>query len=549
MKKMLFVPICFILMNRLEAQSNEGARRLLYYERYDSAARMLQYLTQADPNNAEAWWLMTRACLHKGQVKEIRDKLLSLPAGNINAPFVSCAYGQVMLRDNKKDSAGIYFNKALTETKQKDPAILLAIAEAEVEEPNGDPSYALDLIGMALKKDKHNPRLYVASGNAYRRLQNGTESYKAYQDAISQDAKYVEASYKLGKIFITQENPDMYLKYFTDAVMADSLYAPAWYELYYYYYFRDVNKAMDCLQHYISATDKCPRNEYLLTDLLYASKKYREAIDHARLLIGPQGNTPEPRMYKLIAYSYKELNDTIHALQYMRNYFSNQNDTGFVTKDYETMGDIFERLSDRKDSAAFFYVKAEASEKDSTKKRAYYKKLADIYKQLKNYPDQAIWLGRYYEGNPRASNLDLFNWGLADYMAKDYKMADSVFGMYENKYPEQNFGYYWRARSNAAIDTAMQGGLAIPHYLKFIELTAKDTANALNRRHLIESYGYIAAYKANTEKNYQEAVSYFEKLLTLDPANSDARKYVDILKKNMEKSAGKNETSKTTKQG
>jgi tetratricopeptide (TPR) repeat protein len=221
------------------------------------------------------------------------------------------------------------------------------------------------------------------------------------------------------------------------------------------------------------------------------------------------------------------------ALQYMQQYFSKQTDSGFVTKDFETMGDIYDKLAGKQDSAARYYTLACSMEKDSTLRIPYYKKLCDIYKAEKNYPEQANWLGKYYQHNARATNLDLFNWGLANYMAQDYKMADSVFGMYESKYPEQSFGYYWRARSNAAIDTSMLTGIAIPHYTKFVEMTEKDTANAVNRRHLIESYGYLAAYKANTEKNYAEAIAWFEKLLSLDPGNKDAQRYIDILKKNM----------------
>jgi len=123
---------------------------------------------------------------------------------------------------------------------------------------------------------------------------------------------------------------------------------------------------------------------------------------------------------------------------------------------------------------------------------------------------------------------------------------DSVFGMYETQYPDQCFGYYWRARSDAAIDTSMSTGMAVPHYLRIIEIDGKDTANKTNKKHLIESYGYIAAYRANTQKDYPGAIDYFEKLLELDPGNTDARKYVAILKKSQSKAESKAATAATT---
>lgn len=85
----------------------------------------------------------------------------------------------------------------------------------------------------------------------------------------------------------------------------------------------------------------------------------------------------------------------------------------------------------------------------------------------------------------------------------------------------------------------MTTGLAIPHYLKLIEIAAKDSAEKTNRKHLIEAYGYIAAYKANTEKDYTGSINYFEKLLALDPGNQDAQRYISILQKNQSKAAAK----------
>ncbi|HEY4065063.1 MAG TPA: tetratricopeptide repeat protein [Puia sp.] len=541
MKKMLFVAVLFFMMGGPRAQSIADARKMLYYERYDGAAHSLQSLLRTDPNNAEAWWLLTRVYLHDGKAQVLHDSLSRMPAAIAQQPFALCAYGQMFLAEHKKDSAAAYFTKALTITKEKDPLILLAIARAQQIADSTEAQYAVQLLTKAIKRDKRNPELYVALGNAYRKLQDGTGSYKAYQDALAQDSKYVDALYKLGKIFVSQNNAEMYLKYFNDAVAADPSYAPAWYELYYHYYFRDVNKAMDCLNHYIASADPGIRNDYLVTDLLYSSRKYDSAIDHARRLIDQQGKTSEPRLYKLIAYSYKELHDSVQALGYMKQYFSQQCDTGFVMKDYETMGEIYDEMN-QPDSSVRYYVKAGNMEKDSLKRVAYCKKLAELYKKQKDYGNQALWLGKYYEGSPKATNLDLFNWGLAWYMAKEYPLADSIFGIYETKYPEQDFGYYWRARSDAAIDTAMATGMAIPQYMKLIEIDGKDSTNKTNRKHLIESYGYIAAYKANTQKDYTGAIDYFEKLLALDPANGDAQKYVAILKKNMSRMAAKSGT-------
>jgi tetratricopeptide (TPR) repeat protein len=133
-------------------------------------------------------------------------------------------------------------------------------------------------------------------------------------------------------------------------------------------------------------------------------------------------------------------------------------------------------------------------------------------------------VGKYYALNNDVSNVDLFNWSIAHYLSGQYLKSDSVFAVYTEKYPAQDFGYYWRARSNAA-------GTCGAHYIKVIEIDQQDTTNATNRKHMIEAYGYLAACEASHEKNYGAAIDYFEKLLMLDPNNNGARKYLNILKR------------------
>ncbi len=66
------------------------------------------------------------------------------------------------------------------------------------------------------------------------------------------------------------------------AIAADSLYAPAYYELYYHYYYRDLPEAMSYFLKYQRHSDPSDDNEYQLTDLLYLSKNYEPAIEKAK---------------------------------------------------------------------------------------------------------------------------------------------------------------------------------------------------------------------------------------------------------------------------
>jgi tetratricopeptide (TPR) repeat protein len=449
-------------------------------------------------------------------------------------PWYLVAYGSLLLNENKRDSAVIYFEKALDETKRKNADILAAVADAHINSANGESAYAIELLQAAMKRDKKNGQLHVLMGNAYRKQHNGTEAYKAYQEALGKNGGHAEANYQLGNIFLTQKNASMYLEFFNKAIEADKEFAPAYYALYQHYLYTEPAKAMEFFNQYNSRADKDVRNKYSYTDLLYLTKKYNEAITLAKELISSEGNNVQARLYKLIAYSYQDLSDTATAIDYMAQYFQNEVDSNIIEKDYQTMAGLY--ISNKKpDSAIAYYQKALGSTTDSAQTYQYYKTLAKVSKSMADTKSEAHWLGKFYMGNDYVSNIDLFNWGLASYKAGDYVQADSVFGKYATKYPEQGHGYYWRARSNAAIDTAMTEGLAIQHYQKLIEVI-KDEPSEAEKKWLVQAYGYLAAYETNTEKDYSEAISYFEELLKMDPENKDAKEYIGMLEKRLETS-------------
>ena len=88
--------------------------------------------------------------------------------------------------------------------------------------------------------------------------------------------------------------------------------------------------------------------------------------------------------------------------------------------------------------------------------------LADLQKEMGNREREAVWRENIYLNKEHPSNLHIYNWGLALYGDENYQKADSVFAIYEDKYPEQIYGYLWSAGSNALLDTTMEKGLAVP---------------------------------------------------------------------------------------
>jgi hypothetical protein len=274
----------------------------------------------------------------------------------------------------------------------------------------------------------------------------------------------------------------------------------------------------------------------MIADLDYISKQYKDAIAKANFILDRDKDSTQPRIYKLIAYSYEGLGDSAQALQYINQYFDKQDTAGYVAKDFELKARLLDRVQHDEEAAAQWYEKAYAAETKEDTKQDYAKMIALLYKNAGDRLKEAEWRGTYYNSAKNPTNLDLYNWGLALYAGQAYQQADSIFAQYEEKYPDQVYGYLWRAMCNALIDSTMELGLAVPHYEKLIEVASKDSV--ANKSNLIKAYGYIGAYKANVEKNYPESVAYFNKILELDPGNADATRYVTILQKWIDEGKG-----------
>ncbi len=118
---------------------------------------------------------------------------------------------------------------------------------------------------------------------------------------------------------------------------------------------------------------------------------------------------------------------------------------------------------------------------------------------------------------------------MALYSAENYLKADSVFAIYTDKYPGELHGYLWRARCNALIDTTMEKGLAVPHYIKLAEVASKDKEK--NKTVLSRAYQYLGAYEANITKDFTVSLTYYDKILVLNPDDSDASRNIDLLSK------------------
>ncbi|MDR3715744.1 MAG: tetratricopeptide repeat protein [Puia sp.] len=539
----LLVAVVF-LGNVVSAQTLEQGKKFLYYQRYASAKDALTKVVAANPNNIEAIYWLGQTLLVMKDSAGATDVYQKAITSNGTAPLLLAGMGEIELREGKNADARAHFDQAINLTKGKDVNVLNAVALANVDAKAGDPAYAIEKLNQATQvKNFKSPETYIIMGDAYRKQIDGGGAVTSYQKALTVDPQYAQAKYKIGLIYLTQNNKEYFLPAFEDALQLDPNYAPAYYALYQYWFYRDINKAKDYYNKYLAVADQSASNDYDRASIKFASHDNDGAIADSKAALSTLGDKADPRYYKLIAYSYDAKGDSVNAKSYLDQYFAKQKPEDFLPMDYAFLGSLQAKIPGS-DSTAAFKSYQTAIDKDTAldDKTKLLKEASDLAKKVKNKTYAALFAGETYSLNKNPTNTDLYNWGQANYQAGNYKTADSIFcGVYIPKYPNEIFGYLWCARSKRAQDDSVNSaGLAIEAYAKLSEVARAldSTAKVANgpdsikyRAQAREGYFILASYYNDVKKDKPTAIYYLEQVIAVDPNNAVAPKYIEILKK------------------
>lgn len=534
MKRSLSVAfLAVVFVQQVLAQSLDEGKKFLYYERFNSAKDVFTKLIAANPKNEEAIYWLGQAYIGLEDDAMAKQTYQTALLANPTSPILMAGMGHIELLENKTADARNHFDMAVNNSKSKDINVLIAAGRANAYTKAGDGNYAVTILQKATTlKGFKDANVLILLGDAFRKLINGGEAVLAYKNALVLNPGLAAAKYKEGQIYESQKNKEYFLPAYEDAVKMDPNYGPALYSLYFYWYFRDVAKAEEYLNKYIAVIDPDPQNDYYRIDLKYASGQFAEAIAKSDEMINKVGaNVVKPRIYKLKAYSYYKMGDFANAKLSIDEYFKKVHDHDIVPKDYEILGDIIAATAGSETQAYSYYEKAMDADTLEENKASYLQKAVDLAKKQKDKKATAYWLNKQYNTKKSPSNVDLYNLGRAYFDAgsdgdfSNYTKADSIFNVYTVKYPDQAFGYYWRARSNWSIDTSMVNGMANPHFEKFIEVATTSKDSISFRPQVKIAYKYFIGYNIFVKKDYKVAIDFCDKILAIDPSDREATEY------------------------
>lgn len=508
-----------------------------YAERYQSAITTFQKILAANPNNIEATYWLGQALIANKDTTGAASLYQKALASTNNAPLLLVGLGHVELLQGKTADARQKFETAINAThkrKGNNPDILDAIGRANVDAYSeatkyGDLNYAVAKLTEAGQLQPNNPDIFLNLGNAYRKLHDGSNAVQAYRKA----GNFAPALYRIAMLFKTQitsmaSDWSIVLDNLNSAIAADPKFAPAYEQLYDYYlrYKRDFATAEQYANKYVSNSDPSVENDYLKAQTAFVQNKFDEAINIGKNIIAKTNNNPNPRVYRLLAYSYLGSKDTTTACQYSTEFFTKEIEEKIIGQDYllhaEACGKGNPDLIGQ-DVMKAVQMDSSLPRQISMLNEAIENARANNQKIL----EAQLRLISYQLRGDKASKAELFQIGLPYYLGGNYQKADTFFRAYAAAFPDSIYGYYWSALALSRIDTSMTEGLAVPQFEKALQIAETDTVRYKSQG--LQAASTLAAYYNNIKADKANAILYLQKGLMFDPTNTNLQNFLHLL--------------------
>ena len=536
----------------MNAQDINQAAKAVDAEKYDSAKTILKSILHSNANDGRAAYLLGREYLREEKVDSAKiyfDK--GLAAGKDNK-MNYIGLGQIALNNNNAAAAMTNFDQATQKMKRKDTEELVYVARAYMDADKPNYNKAIEVLNKAKLANPEDAQVYLAFGDAYFGLSNQNEAYSNYRNAFRLDSKLLRAKMQLGVLLKGAKAYSEAIKSFNEVIAIDQNYGPVYRELaetYYKWGANDKSKfeaniktALGFYDKYMSLTDYSLDSRMRHADFLILAQDYKaleqEAIAMQKL------DKVNPRIKRYLGYSAYENGNTDVAIQSLNEYISNPSNK-IIGRDYLYLG--------------LAKIKKSSEVEGKVDSAMYDKGIADIKKAVELEPTtsadlnelgQEAYSNRDFSKaaaifeiattNPQSPNflIDNLYLGNSIYYANTRKevvkvdkvaleKADKAFGNVITASPTTADAYLFRARTNKLLENDEMMAQYYEDFLKVVNEKGPEELEA-NKVKAVEAYNNIGAHYANSDK--VKAIEYFNKALKLDPANNYATQSIQSLK-------------------
>lgn len=503
------------------AQDAAQGLKMIDTERYEKAKAIFKSLTASSPQDAKNYFYLGNVYLLQSKPDSAEGAYKKGVEANAQEALNYVGLGRIALDRNNTAEAESNFQKALTMTKERDANVLMHVGYAYLNSKNVNAKKAVELAEKAIARDKKNPDVYIFAGDAYVANRDGGQGMNNYEKAAEIAPQYAKIYYKMGNLYRMGRVTNMAVQNYEKTVEVDPDFAPAYQELgVLYNQQKQYDKAKAAYKKFIDISENNLRARYTYASFLFLSKQYDAMLKEIDNIF--QTDSSNIFMYRLRGYALNELKDYNGSVQALTKFLSGIDTSKVMAEDYEYLAKSLSELG--QDSVAVQYVdKALALDKSNVD--LYIIKGKFQFKQ-KDYAGAAATFQGAIDQRKTPNGNDYYWLGRSLYYNKQYVEADSAFSKLVAMYPESVQGYFWRARSNAALDPDSKAGTAKPFYEATVEKGQAEPEK--NKAMLIEAYKYLGAYYYQNKKP-AESKPYWQKVKELDPKDEEAANALKVL--------------------
>ena len=531
MKKLLIVPVLSVLMAcasmpMAQVPSLQEGIKQLQNENYNAALTTFNAIAKSDPKNGTIYYYIGEVSY---QTEDFVEAEKSYKKGlSINTQCAECkvGIGKLLLDQGKAAEAEENFASA-TRLDKKNAEIFAMAGNAYLysKKPNGQK--AVQYLSTARDMNPNRADYWAHLGDAYRMIGNNGEAMTSFQTAVEKDPTNTAAYVSMARIWKAAKQDSLAIEQLLIAIkLAPNDAAPYKDLIELYIKHGQYSKVTPLLEKYVSLTgDDIEAQVRLVKFLTFQAKDYDRAILEGEKIL--KSNPEQYTVHRWLAWSYAEKGDYENSLKHSEMLFEDigkKEGRATFPSDYDYWAEAYFKLG-KVDEAAHIYRKY--MDLDSSRNEEIYGMLAKAYFDAKNY-EQAI---AYYLRKGTIEPLTVgenYYLGLSYYYADQDLKADSVFVKVLEVTPDHSSSWLMRARIGNALDTTETTMyLAKVPYENYIRLAEVDTVK--NKKNLIDAYKYLGVYWVQQGDNTQ-GMTYFEKVLALDPADAETLEYVRILK-------------------
>ena len=538
----------------VQGQDINQAKKAVDAEQFESAKTILKSIIKGKPTSGEAFFTLGNIYLSQkiqDSAKIYFDRGISAADdGQLNY----IGLGQMDLNANNVSAAQSNFAIATKDMKRKEFQEFIYIARAYMNAEKPDYKNALAILNKAAVINSQDAQLQLALGDAYYGEGKQNEAFIAYRNAFQLDSSLLRAKMQLGVLLKGAKSYDEASKAYNEVIAINANYGPVYRELAETYYKIARNKpsqaaanykiALGHYDKYMSLTDYSVNSRMRRADFLILIEDYVALEVEAQKMI--ELDKVNPRIYRYLGYSaYKNGNVDV-AVKSLEN-FINAPGNKPIALDYLYLGLTKIKKGTNPegtviDSTAFKTGLVDIKKAIELEPLAV-QELSEVGKNLftKKLYKEAATIFEFGANTPESKSFldDNIYYGLANYYAnsgKDVKVdiqalqkADSAFDKVLVASPTYLEAYLYKARTNRLLD---KDDLMVKNYENYIAkitaLGAEELAKPAVKAKFVESYNNMAASFANTDK--AKAIEFFNKTLTIDPANNYAAESIKILK-------------------